>query len=75
VTHEENAIAVLASVASNPHISSKDTKGESGVSTRSVLQMLHQHKFHPHHIRIHKKLHGRNSLNHVKLWQWAQQNL
>jgi hypothetical protein len=45
-THEENAISVLASGASNPHISSTDIECESGISRR-VLWILHQHKFHP----------------------------
>ncbi|KZC14692.1 hypothetical protein WN55_07189 [Dufourea novaeangliae] len=45
VTNEENEIGVLASVATNPRISSRQIERASGIS-RILHRILHLHKFH-----------------------------
>ena len=55
IVNENNAAAILSIVALNPHPSSRQMEEKSGISHRSVLGILHQHKFHPivcHYIRI-----------------------
>ncbi|KZC08478.1 hypothetical protein WN55_10678, partial [Dufourea novaeangliae] len=47
-TNEEIETGVLASVAINPRISSRQIERKSGISRRSVLHILHRHKFQPY---------------------------
>ena len=48
IVNENNAVAVLAFTALNPHASSRQMEKKSGISQRSVLRILDQHKFHPY---------------------------
>ena len=75
VTHEGNEVGVLAMVARNPHVSSRQIERESGVSKRSVLRILHRHKFHPYHLSLHQELHGTDFVNRVRFCEWAQQQI
>ena len=48
IVNENNATAILAFAALNPHASSRQMEKKGGLSQRSVLRILHQHKFHPY---------------------------
>ena len=56
IVNENNAAAILAFAALNPHASSRQMEKKSGISQRSVLRILHQHKFHPYRISLHQDL-------------------
>lgn len=71
VTAENNEIAVLAAVAANPHISSRDVAHASGISRTSVRRILRRHKFHPYHMSMHQELHGDDFHNRLVFCQWA----
>lgn len=75
VTHEGNEVGVLAMIARNPHVSSRQIERESGVSKRSVLRILHRYKFHPYHLSLHQELHEMDFVNRVRFCQWAQQQI
>ena len=48
ILNENNAATILAFAALNTHASSRQMEEKSGISQRSVLRILHQHKFHPY---------------------------
>ena len=50
VRNQENATNILAAVAANPHVSSRRLSEDSGISQRSVLRILHDHKTNSTHI-------------------------
>ena len=54
IVNENNAAAILASAAANPHVSSTQMEKKGGISLRSVLRILYQHKFHPYRISLHQ---------------------
>ena len=70
-TGEEGEINVLAAVAVDPQISSRAIARGSGISQRSVIRILHRHKFHPYHISLHQVLHGNDFENRVNFCTWA----
>ncbi|KZC05012.1 hypothetical protein WN55_04832 [Dufourea novaeangliae] len=70
VTNEENEIGVLANVATNPHISSRQIEREPSIS-RSVFRILHRHEFHPYHVSLHQKLQGNDFMNRIEFCRWA----
>ena len=53
IVNENNAAAILAFAVLNPHASSRQMEKKSGISQRSVLRNLHQHKFHPYRMSLH----------------------
>lgn len=71
-TNEINQAAVLAAVAHDPHISSRDIASGSGISRRSVLRIMRDHKFRPYHMSLHQELHGNDFQNRIAFCQWAQ---
>lgn len=75
VTGEDNEIGVLAAVAHNPHVSSRAISRDSGISQRSVLRILHRHKFHPYHVSLHQELHGDDFVNRMTFCQWAREKI
>lgn len=75
VTGDNNEIAVLAAVAHNPYISSRNISRDSGISRRSVLRILRRYKFHPYHMSLHQELHGNDFQNRVTFCQWAQRKI
>ena len=54
IVNENNAAATLAFAALYPHASSRQMEKKSGISQRSVLRILHQHKFHPYRMSLHQ---------------------
>ncbi|KZC10812.1 hypothetical protein WN55_01824 [Dufourea novaeangliae] len=75
VTNEQNEIGVLGSVATNPHISSRQIERESGISSKSVLLILHCHKFHPYHVILHQQLQRNDFMNRVEFCRWAKHQI
>ena len=69
-TGEAGATNVLAAVAVNPHVSSREIARDAGMSQRSVLRILHTHKFHPYHISLHQELHGNDFVDRVRFCTW-----
>ena len=53
IVNENNAAAILAFATLNPHASSRQMEKKSGISQRSVLRILHQHKFHSYRMSLH----------------------
>ena len=70
IVNENNAAAILAFAALNPHASSKQMETKSGISQRSVLRILHQHKFHPYRISLHQDLYGNDFQKRVNFCNW-----
>ena len=58
IVNENNAAAILAFAALDPHANSRQMEKKSGISQRSVLKILHQHKFHPYRMSLHEDLYG-----------------
>ena len=48
---------------------------KSGISQRSVLRILHQHKFHPYRMSLHKDLYGNDFLKRVHFCNWIRRNI
>ncbi|EZA50914.1 hypothetical protein X777_10741 [Ooceraea biroi] len=74
-TNEPAEVTVLAAVANNPHISSRQIQRNTGISKTSVLRILKRHSFHPYHIALHQELHGNDFINRIEFCQWALQQL
>ena len=53
IVNVNNAAAILAFATPNPHASNRQMEKKSGISQRSVLRILHQHKFHPYRMSLH----------------------
>lgn len=75
VTGENNEIAVLAAVANNPHVSTREIARDSGMSQSSVWKILKRNKFHPYHVSLHQELHGVDFQNRVAFCQWAREQI
>jgi hypothetical protein len=75
VTEENNEIGVLAAVAYNPHVSTREIASESGLSQTSVCKILNRHKYHPFHMSLHQDLHGVDFENRVTFCQWAVEQI
>lgn len=75
VTQENAEVDILAAVAVNPHISSRQLAQSSGISKTSVLRVLHRYKFHPYHVSLHQELHGDDFQHRVQFCNWAQQQI
>lgn len=75
VTEENNEITVLAAVAHNPHVSTREIAINAGLSQPSVRRILKRHKYHPYHISMHQELHGEDFHNRVTFCQWALQKI
>lgn len=70
-SNEMTEIGVLAMIAHNPHVASRQIERASGISQRSVLRILHRHKFHPYHVSLHQGLHGMDFINRVHFCEWV----
>ena len=75
IVNENNAIAILAFAALNPHASSKRVEKKSGISQRSVLRILHQHKFHPYRLLLHQDFYGNDFLKRFNFCNWICRKL
>ncbi|XP_026826676.1 uncharacterized protein LOC113562216 [Ooceraea biroi] len=71
VTGENNEIAVLAAVANNRHVSTREIARDLALSQTSVCKILKRHKYHPYHVSMHQELHGDDFHNRVTFCQWA----
>ena len=47
-------------------------KKKSGISQRSVLRILHQHKFHPYRMSLHQDLYGNHFLKRLNFCNWIR---
>ena len=74
-TDERHAIDILASVAHNPHVSSRQLKHEGRISQRSVLRILHTNKFHPYHTCYFVRSSGDEFRRRVEFSEWGLRKL
>ncbi|KYM99634.1 hypothetical protein ALC62_09637, partial [Cyphomyrmex costatus] len=70
-TDDVNLTNILAAVALNPHISTRQLERESGTKVDDEVS----NKFHPFHISLHQELHGNDFQNRVQFCEWALQRL
>ena len=75
IVNENNAAAILGSVALNPHASSRQMEKKSGISQRSVLRILHQHKFHLYRMTLHQDLCGNDFSKRVNFCNWISRKM
>ena len=66
IFNENNAAAILAFAALNPHASSRQMEKR----VESVSRILHQHKFHPYFMSLHQDLHGNDFLKRANFCNW-----
>ena len=62
--------SVKQNAALNPHASSRKMRKKGGISQRSVLRILHQHKFHSYRMSLHQDLYGNDFLKRVNFCNW-----
>ena len=65
IINENNATAILAFAALNPHASSRQMEKNSGISQRSVLRILNQYESHPYRMSLHQDLYGSDFLKRI----------
>ena len=75
IVNENNAAAVSAFTALNPHGSSRQTEKKTGISQRSVLRILHQHKFHPYRMSLHQDFYDNDFLKRVNTCNWIRRKM
>ena len=75
IINENNAATILAFAALNPHASSRQMQKKSGIIQRSVLRILHQHKFHPYRMPLHQDLYGNDFLKRVNFCNWIRRKM
>ena len=75
IVNENNAAAILAFAALNPHASSKQIEKKNGIGQRSVLRILHQHNFHPYRVSLHQNLYGNDFLKRVNFCNWIRREI
>jgi hypothetical protein len=61
--------AILASVADNPQVGTRQLENEFGIPKSSAHRILKSHKFHPYHVNLHQELHGFDFQNRVQFCQ------
>ena len=74
-TNNRNSTNILAAIALNPHISTRQLERESVCRRQSVLRIFHSNKFHPFHISFYQELHGNDFQNRVQFCEWTLQRL
>lgn len=70
-TNEEKTVDVLANVAVNPHVSTRQLAADHGVSRSSVGRMLHRNNFHPYKMSILHELKDTDFVKRVEFCAWA----
>ena len=75
IVNENNVAAIIAFAALNSHASSRKMEKKSGISQRSVLRILQQHKFHPYRMSLHQDLYGNDFLNRVNFCNWIRRKM
>lgn len=71
----DRAPEVLAAFQLNPHDSSRRVAIDSGLSKRSVLRILNDHKMHPYRVSVHQELHGDDYLHRMNFCLWSREKL
>ncbi|KAJ8897771.1 hypothetical protein PR048_003121 [Dryococelus australis] len=72
---EAAEVTVLAAVAVDPHVSTRQPEAEIGILKMIAHRILKRHTFHPYHVHLHQELHGIDFQNHVEFYQWAQRQI
>ena len=75
IVYENNAAAILVFAALNSHASSRQIEKKSGISQRSVLRILHQHKFHQYRMSLDEDFYGNDSLKRVNFCNWIRRKV
>ena len=75
IVNDNNATAILAYATLNPHASSRKMEKKSGNSQRSVLRILHQHKFHTYRMSLHHDLYCNDFLKRVNFCNWIRRKM
>ena len=75
IVNENNAAAILAFAALSPHASSNQMEKKGEISQRSVLRILHQHKFHPYRMSLHQDLNGNYFLKRAIFCNWIRRKM
>ena len=75
IVNENNAADILASAALNPHASCRQMEKKSGISQRSVLRILHEHKFHSYRMSLYQDLYDNDFLNRVNFCNWIRRKM
>ena len=75
IVNENNAAAILAFAELNPLAGSRQIEKKSGISQRSVLRILHQHKFHPYRMSLHLDLYGDDFLKRAHFCNWIRRKM
>ena len=75
IVNGNNTAAILAFSALNPDASSRQMEKKSGIRQRSVLRILHQHRFHPYHMSLHQDLYGNDFLKRVNFCNWIRRKM
>ncbi|KAJ8896295.1 hypothetical protein PR048_001639 [Dryococelus australis] len=74
-TDEAVDVAILAAVAVNPHVSTRQLEADIGIPKTSAHRILKRHTFHPYNVHLHQELHGNDVQNRVEFCQWAQHQI
>lgn len=72
---DENAPDILAAVELNPQVSSRDLAKDSGISHRSVLNIMKDNKLHPFHISLHQQLDNDDFMRRTNYCIWIQNEI
>ena len=72
IVNENNGAALSAIATLNLHASSRQMEKKSGISSRSVLRIFHQHKFHPYRMSLHQDFYGNDFLKRVNFCNWIR---
>ena len=75
IVNENNAAAILAFAALNPHASSMKMEKKSGISQRSVFRISHQQKCHPYRLSLYQDLYGNDFLKLVNFYNWIRRKM
>lgn len=70
VINEAAEVNVLASVNQNPRVSTREIAEEAGTSQRTVVRVLHKHKFHPYKLSVSQTLHPGDDELRVEFCTW-----
>lgn len=72
---DPRAIAILAMIHMNPHISLRDIERDLGVPRSTVQGILKFGRYHPYHITLTQALSAQDRRNRVDFCNWALQRL
>lgn len=69
------AIAILAMIHMNPHISIRDIERDLGVPRSTVQRILRSGRYHPYHITLTQSLSAQDRQSRVDFCNWALRKL